>query len=168
MASEKPKTEENKICSTPDCGKHITARGFCVACYYRNLRHGKIESGSQTKRFRHRLTNISDDKKRADCSVCGNVKIYSRGKSGQYKCSVAANEKSKLYKRAYRASRNSIMKNRCEICGTKNKLCYDHCHKTNEYRGTLCSRCNTAIGFFDDNVNFLQSAILYLNSFKGK
>lgn len=163
MASDKPKTG-NKICSTPDCGKKITARGFCVACYYRNLRHGNVESGSPTEKFRHRLTNISNDKKTADCSTCGSVKIFHRG-NGQYRCAVDANHRSKLYKRAYRASRNSVMKKYCEICGTKNKLCYDHSHKTGEYRGTLCKRCNSAIGLFYDNVEFLQSAISYLIRF---
>ncbi len=162
MASERPKTG-NKICSTPDCGKKITARGFCVSCYYKNLRRGNIEKGSKTKRFLHRLTNISSDKKTADCCTCGTVKIFHRG-NGRYRCSIASNEKSKLYKQAYRASKHSVMKDSCEICGTQYKLCYDHSHKTGKYRGTLCFRCNSAIGLFLENVQFLQKAISYLNS----
>jgi len=163
MASEKYITT-NKICSTPGCGKPLAARGFCVACYYRNLRKGNVVSGSQTKRFRHRLSNIDLNNMTADCLVCGKVKILSRG-GGQYRCSVPSNERSKLYKRAYRASKRVMMQDHCEICGTTYKLCYDHSHETGEYRGTLCGRCNSAIGLFDDNIQFLTNAISYLKSF---
>jgi uncharacterized protein YifE (UPF0438 family) len=40
----------------------------------------------------------------------------------------------------------------------------DHCHLTNKVRGLLCQYCNTGIGFFKDNVNFLNQAINYLNT----
>lgn len=53
----------------------------------------------------------------------------------------------------------------CEICGTKDdyqSLSVDHCHTTNKFRGILCSRCNSGIGFFKDNTTTLENAILYL------
>lgn len=43
-----------------------------------------------------------------------------------------------------------------------NELHVDHDHSTGYVRGLLCSRCNLAIGQFEDNVTFLQSAVLYL------
>lgn len=56
----------------------------------------------------------------------------------------------------------------CAICGVHQKelklpLCVDHCHNTNNIRGLLCSKCNSGLGFFKDNVLFLKSAIKYLN-----
>ena len=62
----------------------------------------------------------------------------------------------------------------CAICGSKvsnnvrtsGKLFIDHCHTTNKVRGLLCSRCNHALGQFDDNVGLLYNAIYYLNAGK--
>lgn len=63
--------------------------------------------------------------------------------------------------------------NKCAICGveleindtnihTSTTLCIDHCHSTGIVRGLLCTRCNKALGLFDDNVYNLKSAIKYL------
>lgn len=51
----------------------------------------------------------------------------------------------------------------CELCGRKKKLEVDHDHKTDEIRGMLCSRCNSAIGLFHDDVSLLRKAIEYLD-----
>ena len=60
----------------------------------------------------------------------------------------------------------------CAICGkpetlehkkgkTKN-LAVDHCHSTGKVRGLLCHFCNTGIGFLNDDITVLISAIEYL------
>jgi hypothetical protein len=58
---------------------------------------------------------------------------------------------------------------KCKICSTESfgdsrckYFTVDHCHDTGNIRGLLCNRCNTALGLLDDNVNVLNSAILYL------
>lgn len=45
-------------------------------------------------------------------------------------------------------------------------LCVDHCHTTNVIRGILCNECNKGLGAFKDNINSLNNAINYLESFK--
>lgn len=54
----------------------------------------------------------------------------------------------------------------CAICGKTNgkhhKLAIDHCHKTGVFRGLLCKKCNSAIGWFDDSIEILSKAIDYL------
>ena len=55
----------------------------------------------------------------------------------------------------------------CAICRThqstlKTCLAVDHCHKTNQIRGILCSSCNTGIGHLKDDIKILEKAILYL------
>lgn len=64
---------------------------------------------------------------------------------------------------------------KCEICGKDvedirkennhfKKLCIDHNHVTNEFRGLLCMTCNSALGWFEKN----EDAVLkYLND-RGK
>ncbi len=51
----------------------------------------------------------------------------------------------------------------CEICGKKyGKMCVDHDHKTGKVRGHLCHRCNIGLGYFDDDVDFMRLAAMYL------
>ncbi len=55
----------------------------------------------------------------------------------------------------------------CEICHRapgKRVLNLDHDHKTGDFRGWLCSNCNTGLGLFRDNVALLAAAISYLET----
>lgn len=58
---------------------------------------------------------------------------------------------------------------RCAICKTEKvgkhgTAAVDHDHETGEVRGLLCSRCNTGLGQFKDNITYLKNAIDYLEN----
>lgn len=66
-------------------------------------------------------------------------------------------------------------KNVCAIClnpesvmrnGYIKKLAIDHCHENGKIRGLLCQFCNAGIGYFKDNPELLQSAIIYLKQYE--
>jgi hypothetical protein len=42
------------------------------------------------------------------------------------------------------------------------RLSVDHCHNTGKIRGILCTKCNTGLGSFKDNIELLMNAIKYL------
>lgn len=56
---------------------------------------------------------------------------------------------------------------RCEICGAKKPggmggWLIDHSHGLKIFRGILCNRCNTLLGFAQDSIELLKDAISYL------
>ena len=54
----------------------------------------------------------------------------------------------------------------CDCCGGpsngRGSLHFDHCHRTNRFRGWLCSTCNTAIGKLGDTAAGVARAVAYL------
>lgn len=50
----------------------------------------------------------------------------------------------------------------CTICGSKEALVVDHCHKGNFVRGMLCNHCNRGLGHFRDDPDLLEFARIYL------
>lgn len=62
-----------------------------------------------------------------------------------------------------------LQDSKCAIClstspggSSKTRFCVDHCHSTGKVRGLLCSKCNLAISYLDDDPAKLTAAINYL------
>lgn len=62
----------------------------------------------------------------------------------------------------------------CAICGVeecnapRSTLFVDHDHNTGEVRGLLCHHCNSGLGHFMDNPEWLKGAAVYLSKEKYK
>ena len=50
----------------------------------------------------------------------------------------------------------------CAICKQGKKLVIDHSHESSEVRGLLCQKCNTGIGYFEEDESLFLSAVKYL------
>jgi len=50
----------------------------------------------------------------------------------------------------------------CQICSSKSKLVYDHCHDTMKFRGVLCNKCNRSLGALGDTKEAIQKVLDYL------
>lgn len=58
---------------------------------------------------------------------------------------------------------------KCSICSIElidKNTHIDHCHISGKVRSLLCSRCNQAIGLFDESIDRFSSAIKYLKKHK--
>ena len=92
--------------------------------------------------------------RRPECSEC--TKNVSTGKS-------EAKKKAKELGISYIAPEGTL-------CGICNKpplkgyvLVFDHCHKTNTFRGYLCNPCNRSVGVLGDDVDGLLRVLNYFN-----
>ena len=60
----------------------------------------------------------------------------------------------------------------CAICQTsdwgKRGPFVDHDHRTGQVRGVLCFRCNSALGYANDNPNIIRAMGDYLSNFNGR
>lgn len=52
---------------------------------------------------------------------------------------------------------------RSEYTDRPKRLGVDHNHKTGQARGLLCTRCNSAIGFFNEDTERIKQALAYLD-----
>lgn len=59
--------------------------------------------------------------------------------------------------------------NCCMICGINQDslqrfLSVDHDHKTGKVRDLLCNNCNAGLGLFNDSIEILKNALIYLKN----
>jgi len=69
--------------------------------------------------------------------------------------SVKAQQKANNLKRKYWLTieeYNDLIENGCNLCGTSENLCVDHCHTTGKVRGCLCIRCNVVLGQYENYI----------------
>jgi len=90
-------------------------------------------------------------------------------------CKSCANERNRQTRQLRLVTPPPPKDYRCPICLTSaeennqrnNQWCLDHDHDTGEARGWLCNKCNSALGWFDDNIDFLKRAVQYLEKSNG-
>jgi hypothetical protein len=102
------------------------------------------------------------------------IKTAKRAKRQAQPVHVRAVERRSRFKRHYGLSFEEYdwllvrQEGSCAICQTQipvgpgKRFVVDHNSATGQVRGLLCSRCNTALGLFQDDIARLQAAIRYL------
>ena len=102
------------------------------------------------------------------CINCGNVRIIKKKETwycyeGQRKVWKKSRvNRKKPHGLTTKEAKEFLFGKCCFICKRTENLNVDHCHKTNEIRGVLCTRCNLGIGYFKDDPMLLKKAIKYL------
>lgn len=175
-----------KFCSK--CGKqrdHHGAKGLCHGCYERaRYAERKLRTGGWSQKY-------------PACTLCGESARPHAGHGFCYRCNARKNYDPithRLYiyrhklKTKYKISMteyNEMLTAQdgvCAICRKREsrlvkeknavmvvqRLSVDHDHKTGKIRGLLCSKCNRALGYFDDCLENLAAAFAYLREHKSE
>lgn len=56
----------------------------------------------------------------------------------------------------------------CEVCGSTDRISWDHDHGDRRFRGWICSPCNTALGFVRDCPDRLRKLAKYIEDYRAK
>jgi hypothetical protein len=113
--------------------------------------------------MRHKLSNVDLEQMTATCIVCGpNTPVRLNSRKTPV-CLVQARlyDRGRHYKKKYGA--DVAPADKCEVCGSTKKVCYDHDHATGKHRGWLCDRCNRALGIVQDDPALLRALADYLS-----
>lgn len=112
----------------------------------------------QILRYESWLTKPEEKPAYRVCQICGSGPVRNRL---CLECRMA--------KADYELEKQKLAgKERCDVCGTTDLPAnhfqhhVDHNHETGELRGTLCLRCNVAIGAAGDNPLLLERLAAYL------
>lgn len=54
--------------------------------------------------------------------------------------------------------------NTCEVCSSRGRIVFDHCHRTGVFRGWICSHCNLILGRIKDDPMILEKLVVYLRT----
>jgi hypothetical protein len=133
------------------------------------------------------ITEFAKQKKtkdgiRPECKDCTKIKSKKYYYNNQTKVLARAREYNKTeYRKNYcRKYANERLKKlreqtatrprpeKCECCMEKSPrgVVWDHDHKSGEFRGWLCNRCNRVLGMCKDNINIFKNLINYLKENK--
>jgi hypothetical protein len=114
------------------------------------------------------------------CNKCFRVlpvNCFARNSGAKHlrsECKKCSNELRAISRSLRRATKEPNKDYICPICGSNNEQSkgkgnnqngswvLDHDHKTKEFRGWLCHKCNRALGAFNDDYKILLKAVDYL------
>lgn len=143
-------------------GKNYYRCHTCRRCKYLKLKLDPIKYELYREKSNERRKRFYENNKEYDINRAKeyhkNNKDKSKNSNIKYRYNLNIEEYYKIKEK---------QNNCCAICGKNEQLLnkslhIDHCHKTHKVRGLLCSRCNLAIGAFEDNIEYLKNAIIYL------
>jgi hypothetical protein len=132
---------------------------YCKPCWSEKSRLWRKEnpnkSSETSKRYRLNNPDVGKNYRRTYYGSTKQKETVLRHKMSKYGSSLEE------YVRLYEEQ-----KGLCKICkeedNFKNPICIDHCHSKNLFRGLICKRCNTVLGYIKDNVAILEGMLRYL------
>ncbi len=107
----------------------------------------------------HRLSNVDNLSRTADCAHCGPVKV--RKQHNGFRCATGAYLSDVKLKYGVEYNKRP---EKCDVCSSKVRIVYDHCHSSGAFRGWLCNACNVALGLVRDDPSILRALAKYVEA----
>lgn len=109
-------------------------------------------------KYGHISKRLVSTRRCGGCSYVDDHKRYARDLERE-------RTRSRVYQRRNLPEPTRPVPEACELCGNlprRRVLHLDHDHISGEFRGWLCTTCNTGLGKLGDDINGLQRAMDYL------
>lgn len=141
-----------------------TSPGVCKECYNARKKKWRLDNPEKQKRSEDGWRQRNPDKhmKRVSSWIERNKDRHRRVNADahfrrEYGISIED------YEASYAAQNG-----RCRICKEQNEvLCVDHDHASGQVRDLLCRRCNSVLGFVNENPQVLSEMIAYIGRWQG-
>lgn len=133
--------------------EHYT-RGFCIECYCDHYPDNPVtvKSNASSRDWKSRNPEKVREQKRR----------YRKKHAARLK-RKASEYQSKRWKARFEKIAGRPKPKNCEICNQTGRICFDHCHRSDKFRGWICSQCNIVLGMVYDSPELLEKMISYLN-----
>jgi hypothetical protein len=114
-----------------------------------------------SRRFRHRHREEINARNRLETLTNPEFRAKHHERTIILKYGLAAGEYARML---------AAQKGVCKFCKRTchRRLSVDHCHLTNVVRWLLCSKCNTGLGYFNDDPELLREAANCLDEWLGR
>ena len=151
-----------KVCGSYE--KYVSSYG-CVPCSIesglKKLNNEELMSKYRTKEKKQTWLDDNPEKRKGYVRKYNN-KNTTKKRVKEYYENNKEELRGKNLKRMYGIDvdeYNTLLENQNNVCAICKKECesgkrlaVDHCHESNKVRGLLCTKCNTAIGLFDNSL----------------
>jgi DNA-binding CsgD family transcriptional regulator len=97
-----------------------------------------------------------------------NLYLSPKGQRGCFKCRSLKPRETKFGISPEKfEGKLAAQRNCCMVCKRRMDIpCVDHDHETKQVRDLLCRNCNLALGYLQDDILILESALAYLKKWK--
>ena len=130
----------------------------CIKCDFKAYKEEDFKLFTKEKKALYGIRNLCKSCNRKKNRLWGRLNPELRLKKSK---TWHAN---KVYKISYeKYIERMASSDKCEVCDSKEQLCYDHCHTTMNFRGVLCNKCNRSIGQLGDTIESIEKVLFYLN-----
>lgn len=155
MRLQEEREDALPLCEGEGCTNHRIGKDqpLCRVHYKRLMRHGELNNAS--------IRRINGE----NCLVCNEPIPAGRSKASATCGKTCSDLKMRADKYKIPPQEMYVLLTnggRCQICSAENSHHIDHDHGTGRVRGLLCGTCNSGLGFFKDNVEYLESAARYI------